>query len=135
MARWEPLGMRTAWPVLMSMASHDWFKSRRKASSIMDPFTTTRERPISADQFASHTSVLERMRVAGAVAQFGPDAAVAVTALLNSPDDESRKLGVAITSVDTLAIARPLLKSRNCASGRYTRSTKSSSSAVLRILR
>ena len=64
----------------------------------MDPFTTTRERPISADQFASHTSVLERMRVAGAVAQFGPDAAVAVTALLSSPDDESRKLGVAIMS-------------------------------------
>src|SRR5213593_4507043 len=34
MAWWEPLGMRTAWPVLMSMASHDWFKSRRKVSSI-----------------------------------------------------------------------------------------------------
>ena len=86
----------------------------------MDPFTTTRERPISADQFASHTSVLERMRVAGAVAQFGPDAAVAVTALLSSPDDESRKLGVAITSEDTLAIARPLLKSRNCEERKLT---------------
>ena len=40
MAWWEPLGMRTARPVLMSMASHDWFNSRRKVSSITDPFTS-----------------------------------------------------------------------------------------------
>lgn len=60
------------------------------------------------------TDVLERMRVAGAVAQFGPDAALAVTALLSSPDGERRKLGVAIMSERTLPIARPLLKSRNC---------------------
>jgi hypothetical protein len=34
MAWWEPLGKRTAWPVLM-MASHDWFKSKPLATALM----------------------------------------------------------------------------------------------------
>src|SRR2546426_5990643 len=42
MAWWEALGMRTAWPVLMSMASHDWFKSRRKVSSTTAPHIKNR---------------------------------------------------------------------------------------------
>jgi hypothetical protein len=58
--------------------------------------------------------VLERMRVAGAVARFGPDAAPAIAALLKSLDGEERKLGVAILSENALPIAAYLLKSRNC---------------------
>ena len=58
--------------------------------------------------------VLERMRVAGAVARFGPDAAPAIAALLKSPDGERRKLGVAILSEEALPLAARLLKSRNC---------------------
>ena len=58
--------------------------------------------------------VLERMRVAGAVARFGPAAAPAVAALLKSSDDEKRKLAVAILSENTLPIVAHLLKSRNC---------------------
>jgi hypothetical protein len=58
--------------------------------------------------------VLERMRVAGAVARFGPAAAPAIVALLKAPDGEKRKLGVAILSENTLPIAAYLLKSRNC---------------------
>jgi len=58
--------------------------------------------------------VLERMRVAGAVARFGPDAAPAVVELLKSSDDEERKLAVAILSENTLPIVAHLLKSRNC---------------------
>lgn len=58
--------------------------------------------------------VLERMRVAGAVARFGPDAAPAIVALLKSPDGEKRKLGVAILSENALPLAAQLLKSRNC---------------------
>ena len=58
--------------------------------------------------------VLERMRVAGAVARFGPAAAPVVVALLKSSDDEKRKLAVAILSENTLPIVAQLLKSRNC---------------------
>jgi hypothetical protein len=58
--------------------------------------------------------VLERMRVAGAVARFGPAAAPAIVALLKSPDDEKRKLGVAILSENALPLAAQLLKSRHC---------------------
>ena len=58
--------------------------------------------------------VLERMRVAGAVARFGPAAAPAIVALLKSPDGEKRKLGVAILSQNALPIVADLLKSRNC---------------------
>jgi hypothetical protein len=58
--------------------------------------------------------VLERMRVAGAVAHFGPGAAPTIVDLLKSPDGEKRKLGVAILSENALPIAASLLKSRNC---------------------
>ena len=58
--------------------------------------------------------VLERMRVAGAVARFGPAAAPAIMALLKSPDGEKRKLGVAILSDGALPIVADLLKSRKC---------------------
>ncbi len=58
--------------------------------------------------------VLERMRVAGAVARFGPAAAPAIVALLESPDGEKRKLGVAILNDNALPIAANLLKSRTC---------------------
>jgi len=58
--------------------------------------------------------VLERMRVAGAVARFGPAAAPAIVALLKSPDGEKRKLGVAILNENALPIVAFLLKSRNC---------------------
>ena len=54
------------------------------------------------------------MRVAGAVARFGPAAVPTVVALLKSPDGEKRKLGVAILSENALPIAAHLLKSRNC---------------------
>ena len=53
------------------------------------------------------------MRVAGAVARFGPAAVPTVVALL-TPDGEKRKLGVAILSENALPIAAHLLKSRNC---------------------
>jgi hypothetical protein len=62
--------------------------------------------------------VLQRMRVAGAIAEFGPDALPAVAALLASSDDEKRKLGVAILSENALPIAAALLKSRNCEEAR-----------------
>jgi len=58
--------------------------------------------------------VLERMRVAGAVAHFGPGAASTVVDLLESPDGEKRKLGVAILNENALPIVASLLKSRNC---------------------
>ena len=58
--------------------------------------------------------VLERMRVAGAIAQFGRRAIPAVATLLASPDDEERKLAVAILSENALPIAAELLKSENC---------------------
>jgi hypothetical protein len=58
--------------------------------------------------------VLERMRVAGAVARFGPAAAPAIVALLKSPDGEKRKLGVAILSDGALPIVANLSKSRKC---------------------
>jgi hypothetical protein len=58
--------------------------------------------------------VLERMRVAGAIAQFKRRAIPAVAALLASPDDEERKLAVAILAENALPIAAELLKSENC---------------------
>ncbi len=58
--------------------------------------------------------VLERMRVAAAVAQFGRGAAPALAALLASPDGEARKLGVAILNEKALTIAAALLKLSDC---------------------
>jgi len=58
--------------------------------------------------------VFERMRVAGAIAQFGARAAAPVAELLRSSDDEKRKLGVAILSEGALPIVSDYLKSANC---------------------
>ena len=83
---------------------------------------TVRVIPMNLDNVKDHElfvdlitlDVLERMRVAGAVARFGPAAAPAIVTLLKSPNDEKRKLGVAILSENALPIAADLLKSRNC---------------------
>ena len=83
---------------------------------------TVRVIPMNPDNLKGHKlfvdlrtmDVLERMRVAGAVARFGPAAAPAIVALLKSPDDEKRKFGVAILSENALPIVAHLLKSRNC---------------------
>ncbi len=58
--------------------------------------------------------VLERMRVAGAIAQFAPDASLVIAKLLKSSDEDARKLGVAILSEHELPIATSLLKSNRC---------------------
>lgn len=58
--------------------------------------------------------VLERMRVAGAVAEFGPGASPAIAQSLTSPDAEERKLAVAILNEKALPIAASLLKAKNC---------------------
>lgn len=83
---------------------------------------TVRVIPVSLDDLQSRQQfidliamdVLERMRVAGAVAHFGADAVPAVAALLKSADDEKRKFAVAILSENALPIAARLLKSMNC---------------------
>jgi len=58
--------------------------------------------------------VLERMRVAGTIAQFHPSAALLLADLLSSKDEEAQKLGVAILSEHALPIATGLLKSKYC---------------------
>src|SRR5262249_38377804 len=58
--------------------------------------------------------VFERMRVAGAIAQFGSRAALPVTELLRSSDGEQRKLGVAILNEGVLPIAADYLKAPTC---------------------
>ena len=58
--------------------------------------------------------VLERMRVAGAVARLGPDAADAVQALLDSPDNEKRKFAAAILNDVTVSVATDLMRSESC---------------------
>jgi hypothetical protein len=60
--------------------------------------------------------VLERMRVAGAVAMFGKSAILPVAASLASANDEERKLAVAILSEHAAPIAAALLKSESCES-------------------
>jgi hypothetical protein len=58
--------------------------------------------------------VLERMRGAGALSEFGIGAAPAVQQLLESGDAEKRKFAVAILNDASLPIVSDLLKSRNC---------------------
>jgi hypothetical protein len=58
--------------------------------------------------------ILERMRVAGAIAQFGRGSILALAALLVSSDEEGRKLAVAVLSEKALPIAAALLKSQEC---------------------
>lgn len=58
--------------------------------------------------------VLERMRGAGAVAQFGIGAADRVQELIESGDSERRKFAVAILNEESLPIASNLMRSNNC---------------------
>ena len=58
--------------------------------------------------------VMERMRGAGTVAQFGPLAAPAVQELMESPDGEKRKFAAAILNEETLPIVKDLMKSKSC---------------------
>lgn len=56
----------------------------------------------------------QRMRVAGAVAQFGRDTFPAIAKMLASTDIAKRKLAVAILSQDALPVATELLRSERC---------------------
>ena len=56
----------------------------------------------------------QRMRVAGAVAQFGRDTFPTIARMLASPDIAKRKLAVAILSQDALPVATELLRSKAC---------------------
>jgi hypothetical protein len=58
--------------------------------------------------------VLERMRGAGTIAQFGIKAAPAVQHLIESPDSERRKFAVAILNETSLPIVSDLMKSSIC---------------------
>jgi len=60
------------------------------------------------------SDILERMRVAGVVAEFGPGAASAVADLLASTNADRRKFGVAILSERALPVAADMLKSAKC---------------------
>jgi hypothetical protein len=57
---------------------------------------------------------LERMRVAGAVPEFGSGALVKAVSLLPSRDSDKRKLAVAILQEKALPLAVSLLKSPDC---------------------
>jgi hypothetical protein len=76
--------------------------------------TTREDEELYIDLIA--VDVLERMRVAGAVALFGRNALAPVAASLASQNDEERKLAVAILSEHAPPIAAALLKSENCES-------------------
>jgi hypothetical protein len=56
----------------------------------------------------------QRMRVAGAVAQFGKDTLPAIAKMLASTDASKRKLAVTILSQDALPVATDLLRSKTC---------------------
>jgi hypothetical protein len=56
----------------------------------------------------------QRMRVAGAVSQFGRETFPFIAKLLSSSDASRRKLGVAILSQDVLPVAADLLRSDVC---------------------
>ncbi len=56
----------------------------------------------------------QRMRVAGAVAQFGQATLPAIAKMLASTDASKRKLAVAILSQDALPVATELLRSKRC---------------------
>jgi hypothetical protein len=58
--------------------------------------------------------VLERMRGAGTIAQFGINAAPAVQRLMESPNAERRKFAVAILNESSLPIISDLMKSASC---------------------
>ena len=57
---------------------------------------------------------MQRMRVAGAIQSFGPNAFPAVATLLRSPDPEGRKLAVAILGQNAPRVASVLSKAGRC---------------------
>jgi hypothetical protein len=68
--------------------------------------------PLYIDMVAM--DVLERMRGAGTIAQFGIEAAPAVQRLMQSADSDRRKFAVAILNESSLPIVSDLLKSTSC---------------------
>jgi hypothetical protein len=76
--------------------------------------TTREEEELYIDLVA--VDVLERMRVAGAVALFGKSAILPVAVSLASTNPEERKLAVAILSEHAAPIGAALLKSESCES-------------------
>jgi hypothetical protein len=56
----------------------------------------------------------QRMRITGAVSQFGAGASSTIAELLTASDSEKRKLGVAILNEGALPIAAELLRSQHC---------------------
>jgi hypothetical protein len=56
----------------------------------------------------------QRMRVAGAISQFGAGASSVIARSLSSSNNEKRKLAVAILNEGALAIASELLRSKHC---------------------
>jgi hypothetical protein len=73
--------------------------------------------PVGGDPFYLElvgVDVLERMRVAGAVARLGSEAADAVQALIDSPDNEKRKFAAAILNDTTVTVATDLMRSESC---------------------
>lgn len=76
--------------------------------------TSREEEKLYIDLIA--VDVLERMRVAGAVALFGKSALLPIAVSLASQNDEERKLAVAILSEHAPRLAASLLKSENCES-------------------
>lgn len=60
--------------------------------------------------------IIERMRVAGALASFGPKAAPALEVMLTSENVDARKLAVAVMNEQAVGLAALLLKSSDCQS-------------------
>jgi hypothetical protein len=58
--------------------------------------------------------IVERMRVVGAISKFTPNASLFIAGLLKSPNEEARKLGVAILHENALPLAVTLLQSESC---------------------
>lgn len=58
--------------------------------------------------------VVERMRVVGAISKFTEEASPFIAGLLKSPNQEARKLGVAILHENALPVAVTLMQSEAC---------------------
>jgi len=86
----------------------DWGLTLR----VLPPDGSPRHHPLYLELVA--IDVLERMRVAGTVARLGSGAAPAVQKLIESKDDEKRKLAVAILSDAAVSIATDLMGSSKC---------------------
>jgi hypothetical protein len=103
------LGIMGEMAASSSAALMDWALAKRVIAPI-------RPDPVDNGLFVDLLAIdiLERMRVAGAVARFGPAAVREIAIALKSGDGERRKLAVAILSENSLPVARILLKSEDC---------------------